>query len=111
MLDPEPDHKLLDTVLAAAKRNFPQLAGLEVAERWAGMIETTPDAIPVIGGVEGIEGYYLLTGLSGHGFGMGPGAGLLMSELIMDSRPRVDLGPFRLSRFTDGSKLEFYTAL
>ncbi len=111
VLDPEPDHALLDKVMDAARRHFPQLAGLEVAERWAGMIETTPDAIPVMGAVEGIEGYYLLTGLSGHGFGMGPGAGLLMSELIVDGRARVDLEPFRFSRFSDGSKLELYTML
>ena len=53
----------------------------------------------------------LLTGLSGHGFGMGPGAGMLLSELIVDGRARVDLEPFRFSRFTDGSKLELYTML
>ncbi len=111
VLDPEPDHQVLDATLATVRRRFPQLAGIEVAERWAGMIETTPDALPVMGGVEGIEGYYVATGFSGHGFGMGPATGLLMSELILDGKARVDLSAFRLERFTDGSKLEPYSVL
>ena len=75
------------------------------------MIETTPDALPVMAEAEGLAGYYVMTGFSGHGFGMGPGAGLLMSELIMDGKARVDMTPFRLSRFTDGSKLAPYSVL
>ncbi len=106
VLDPTPHQGTLREVLAAARTNFPQLGQLEIAETWAGMIEVTPDAIPVWSGVDNLEGYYIATGFSGHGFGMGAATGLLMSELVMDGRARVDLSPFRLSRFTDGSKLE-----
>ena len=45
-------------------------------------------------------------GKFGHGFGMGAATGLIMSELVMDGKSRVDLDAFRLSRFTDGSPLE-----
>ena len=57
-------------------------------------------------GVDGLEGYYIASGFSGHGFGMGAATGLIMSELVMDGKSRFDLDAFRLSRFTDGSKLE-----
>ena len=57
-------------------------------------------------GVDDLEGYYIASGFSGHGFGMGAATGLLMSELVMDGGARVDLAPFRLSRFSDGSKLK-----
>ena len=73
------------------------------------MIDVTPDAIPVWSGVEGLEGYYVATGFSGHGFGMGAGTGLIMSELVADGRSRIDLEPFRLARFTDGSKVEIFS--
>lgn len=106
VLDPEPDPGTLREVLAAAQTNFPQLGALEIAETWAGMIEVTPDAIPVWSGVDDLEGYYIATGFSGHGFGMGAATGLIMSELVMDGKSRFDLDAFRLSRFTDGSKLE-----
>jgi glycine/D-amino acid oxidase-like deaminating enzyme len=109
VLDPEPDLATLNDVLATARRNFPQLGDLQIAEAWAGMIDVTPDAIPVWSGVDGLDGYYIATGFSGHGFGMGAATGLLMSELVMDGAARVDLRPFRLSRFTDGSKIEIFS--
>ena len=111
VLDPTPDHAALDKVLATAQRQFPQLAGVGWAERWAGMIETTPDALPVLCESDAPEGFFIATGFSGHGFGMGPGAGLLLSELIIDGRARCDLTPFRLSRFAEGVRLKPYSVL
>ena len=108
VLDPEPDHALLADALASARSLFPQLAGVEIAESWAGMIDVTPDALPVLCAADRPEGYFIATGFSGHGFGMGPGAGLLMSELIRDGQARVDLTPFRLGRFFDGPAPEPY---
>ena len=104
VLDPDPDNDALRSALEAAGRLFPKLGTLEVAESWAGVIEATPDEIPVLCEVERPAGFYLASGLSGHGFGMGPAAGLLMSELVLDGKARVDMTPFRLSRFTDGSR-------
>ncbi len=109
VLDPEPDHALLADALASARRLFPQLAEVEIAESWAGMIDATPDALPVLCAVDRPAGYFIATGFSGHGFGMGPGAGLLMSELIRNGQARVDLTPFRLGRFFDGTALEPYS--
>ena len=106
VLNPVPDAGTLREVLTMAQNNFPQLGSLEVAESWAGLIEVTPDAIPGWSGVDDLEGYYIATGFSGHGFGMGAATGLIMSELVTGGKSRLDLEPFRLSRFTDGSKLE-----
>ena len=72
------------------------------------MIDVTPDVVPVWSGVDGLDGYYIATGFSGHGFGMGAGTGLIMSELITNGTAPVDLTPFRLSRFIDGSSTEIY---
>ncbi len=109
VLDPGPDMASLNTMLGNARRAFPQLGDIKIAEAWAGMIDVTPDAIPVWSGVDGLDGYYFATGFSGHGFGMGAATGLLMSELVMDGRARVDLEPFRFSRFTDGSTTEIFS--
>ena len=51
-----------------------------------------------------LDNYYFATGFSGHGFGIGPGAGRLMAELVTGAPPVVDPTPFRYSRFTDGSR-------
>ena len=82
-----------------------------MAESWAGMIDMTPDALPVLSAVDDPAGYFLATGFSGHGFGLGPGAGLLMSELVLEGRARVDMSPFRLSRFFDGSNVKPFELL
>ena len=110
VLDPSPDRAVLKRALDGAVRLFPQLAGIEMLESWAGMIDTMPDALPVMDALDRPEGYFIATGFSGHGFGMGPGAGLFMSELATEGRARVDLRPFRLSRFSDGSRPRPYTA-
>ena len=66
---------------------------------WAGMMDVTPDAVPVIDQVARIPGFFIATGFSGHGFGIGPGAGRLMADLVAGDAPVVDPSPFRLDRF------------
>jgi glycine/D-amino acid oxidase-like deaminating enzyme len=104
ILDPDP----IETDLAAARGHlaaaFPAFAGTPVAQQWAGMIDVTPDAVPVISPVPGLPGFFVATGFSGHGFGIGPGAGRLMADLVTGDTPIVDPTPFRWSRFTDGSR-------
>jgi glycine/D-amino acid oxidase-like deaminating enzyme len=55
--------------------------------------------VPVISPVRLFPGLFLATGFSGHGFGIGPGAGKLMAELVMGKTPCVDPAPFRFERF------------
>ena len=63
------------------------------------MIDVTPDALPVMSAVESVPGFFLASGFSGHGFGIGPAAGELMSGLVLGRTPAVDPAAFRLSRF------------
>jgi glycine/D-amino acid oxidase-like deaminating enzyme len=102
VLDPVPDHKGLDQVMRDAIQLFPQLEGTRPVERWAGMIDVTPDEIPVLGPIDGMPGLFVATGFSGHGFGIGPAAGYLMAQLAVGEAPAVDLQPFRFARFSEG---------
>jgi glycine/D-amino acid oxidase-like deaminating enzyme len=104
ILDPEPHAPILEEARANLTRAFPIFHGMREAERWGGVIDVTPDAVPVISAVETVPGFFIGTGFSGHGFGIGPGAGRLMAELVMGETPVVDPAPFRYSRFTDGSR-------
>ena len=102
VLDPPPDHALLDRVLRDAAELFPQLEGVRSVKCWAGMIDVTPDEIPVLGPVDGWDGLLVAAGFSGHGFGIGPAAGYVMAQLARGEQPVVDLAPFRLARFAEG---------
>lgn len=75
------------------------------------MIDTMPDVVPVIGRVDTVPGLVLATGFSGHGFGIGPGAGRVVASLVAGDAPGHDLRRFRLSRFSDGSRLELGPSL
>jgi glycine/D-amino acid oxidase-like deaminating enzyme len=103
VLDPEPDPVGLDRALGSICESFPAFKNVEVTQRWGGMIDVMPDAIPVISAVDSLPGFFIATGFSGHGFGIGPGAGRLVADMVTGASPIVDPAPFRLSRFSDGS--------
>ncbi len=105
ILDPQPDHNMVQSGLAAMRSEYPALANLQVAQAWGGMIDSTPDAIPVISRIDKLPGLVVSAGYSGHGFGIGPGAGRLAADLATDITPVVDPAPFRYSRLVDGSNL------
>lgn len=106
VLDPDPNPKFISAILANVRASFPALADIDVAESWGAYVDSTPDAVPVISPVEKISGFHLAAGCSGHGFGIGPGIGFLAAEMIVNDRPSVDLHPYRLSRLSDGTKIE-----
>ena len=92
--------------LERAQRYFPGLGGLPLRRAWSGEIEVTPDALPVIDGGGGPSGLVIATGMSGHGFGLGPIVGNVVADIADGAETGFDLRPFRLARFHDGSRLE-----
>jgi glycine/D-amino acid oxidase-like deaminating enzyme len=103
VLDPRPDQGYLDALITRLRNRYPAFADARIAQSWAGFIDTTPDAVPVISEVENITGLIVATGFSGHGFGISPGAGHLVADLACGVKPIVDPREFRLSRFFDDS--------
>lgn len=111
ILNPKPYNGILKEALDCLQKDFPAFQGIEVTERWAGMIDATPDAVPVIDRIEKIPGLFVASGFSGHGFGLGPGAGKLMAEIVTGETPCVDPTPFRHGRFGWFSKARPTTGL
>jgi glycine/D-amino acid oxidase-like deaminating enzyme len=104
VLDPMPKIADTDRAFDCFKKVFPALSQARIEQRWAGLIDVTPDAVPVISSVEQLPGFFVATGFSGHGFGIGPGAGRLIADLVTGDTPIVDPQAFRFSRFSDGSR-------
>jgi glycine/D-amino acid oxidase-like deaminating enzyme len=101
-LDPAPNSAKVRRSLLELRALYPSLGALSVTRSWAGYIDATPDAVPVIGEA-GPAGLVLATGFTGHGFAMGPVVGRLVAELVTDGKPSLDLRPFRFSRFAEGA--------
>jgi glycine/D-amino acid oxidase-like deaminating enzyme len=103
ILNPEPNQRAIEDIRDRFAAAFPALGRPAIAAAWAGMIDIMPDLVPVIDHAETLPGLTIVTGLSGHGFGIGPGVGRVAADLVMGRAPGHDLTRFRLSRFTDGS--------
>ncbi|CAM5520173.1 FAD-binding oxidoreductase [Frigidibacter albus] len=102
ILDPAPDQGQIAETLRRARELFPALAGVPVTAAWAGYIDSTPDGVPAIGETN-IPGFILAAGFSGHGFGIGPGAGHLVADLITGAAPILDPRPYHPARFERSS--------
>ncbi len=101
--DQSVDHAWTEQHLELATWRFPLLAQAGLLREWAGLYEVTPDAHPVIDGLQDPAGFYIAAGFSGHGFMHGPVTGLLMAELILDGRAHsLDIRQLRFSRFAEG---------
>ncbi len=105
VLNPEPSEKVLGGIRRNIDTMFPQLAKTPIVESWAGIVETSPDVVPMIGAVDNIPGFHVATGFSGHGFGLGPGAGKAIAGMLTGVDAGMDIAPLRLSRFFDGSPI------
>lgn len=110
-VEPKPNTDFVDRSIRHLRRLLPSVGRLEVRRTWAGRIDASPDATPILGEAPGVKGFYVATGMSGHGIAMGPGVGLVMSQLIMGETPSVDLHPFRLSRFKQNDSADWRKTL
>ncbi len=78
---------------------FPDLLRARVERVWVGIEAQTVDEVPILGGLPGIENLSIATGFSGHGFALSPIIGQVMSELIVDGSPSIEIGQLSFDRF------------
>ena len=82
---------------------FPGLVGAALASSYAGCYDVTPDYNPVMGPAP-VDGLWLCTGFSGHGYKISPAVGELLADLIVHGSSRhgdVDHRDFRWERFDE----------
>lgn len=103
ILDPVVDAGTIRLIYARAGELLPALKGRRITANWAGYIDSTPDGVPAIGETTAVPGLILAAGFSGHGFGIGPGAGHLIADLVTGSAPLVDPRPYHPDRFANAA--------
>ncbi len=104
--DPSYNHasswQFLKEMSDSIARLLPPLKELRVIRQWAGLYNITPDAQPILGGVDGYPGYCQALGFSGHGFMISPMVGRAIAQQITGQRPEIDLERLNLDRFQSG---------
>lgn len=92
---------------AAALRDvFPALGNVRIIRQWAGLYDVSPDARPIMGTVDGEDGYYHACGFSGHGFMLSPMVAKLLTELITTGATSVPIDGLNLRRFSEGEPMK-----
>jgi sarcosine oxidase subunit beta len=81
----------------------PALLSIPIARVWAGLLDNTPDALPVIERTPEIDGLVVAAGFSGHGFCLGPITGRLICELVTSGETSLPVEAFRRARFGAGT--------
>lgn len=110
ILDPRPDAATIRKTYKRATQLLPALRDSRIVDTWAGYVDCTYDGVPAIGEVAEVPGLMLAAGFSGHGFGIGPGAGYLVADLITGAKPYIDpaaLSPQRFRQSAWGRIAEF----
>jgi glycine/D-amino acid oxidase-like deaminating enzyme len=105
VLNPAPNRARVARLARDFAKIFPSLGPVPIQTAWAGMIDTMPDVVPVVDTVADLPGLTIATGMSGHGFGIGPAFGRIVARLVTGDAPGHDISRFRLSRFGDGSRI------
>jgi len=78
---------------------FPKLSGVNVIRSFAGLRPYTPDGVPILGRVQGIEGFLMAAGHGGDGVALAPITGKLVAEIITKREPSISIDKFTLDRF------------
>jgi sarcosine oxidase subunit beta len=95
------DETVFSDRLERLAHRYPSAGETRIARAWAGLYDMTPDAHPIIGPVG--DGLYAACGFSGHGFMQSPAVGRAVAEELLHGESTLDLEPYRLTRFAEGT--------
>ena len=93
---------MLEELAANAIRLLPRIRDVNVLRQWTGICDMTPDYAPIIGPVDGVDGFILNCGWGTWGFKAAPISGKMTAELITTGRTPELIRPFDLNRFHEG---------
>jgi sarcosine oxidase subunit beta len=94
--------KFLRTMSRKILNLMPALHQVKVVRQWAGLYDTTPDALPILGPIDQIEGFLQVNGFSGHGFMLAPKVVDLLAQLITGEELDLPIDRLHLNRFLTG---------
>jgi len=98
----------LRCIAESAIRVVPKLANINIMRAYAGMRPVCEvDGYPILGKVEGIEGFVLATGPWHNGMSYGPMCGKLISELIRGEKTSIPIEEFGFSRFVESGHFPY----
>lgn len=102
-LDTPSDFHFMKDITKRAIKLMPKLKKLKIVRQWAGLYDMTPDAMPILGDVKEVEGYFQAAGFSGHGYMLGPKIAILLADLIAHKKRDPLIERLGLDRYKKGN--------
>jgi sarcosine oxidase subunit beta len=84
-------------------RVIPRLKELQVIRAFAGLRPYTPDGLPILGSVEGVEGFIMAAGHEGDGITLSPITGEIIAKHITSGTSPFSMDHFKMERFNEQS--------
>ncbi|MBV9523032.1 MAG: sarcosine oxidase subunit beta family protein [Alphaproteobacteria bacterium] len=97
--------RIVEDQIATILELFPRFSRLRLLRQWAGVVDCTPDASPIIG-LTPLEGLFLNCGWGTGGFKSTPGSGWAFAQTIAKGEPHPLLSAFALDRFGTGRLID-----
>ena len=104
-INQQSSHAFLGLYARSLVRACPILGQVKVLRQWAGCYDLTPDANPIVGPVDELEGFVQASGFMGHGFMMAPVMGKRLAEHVLTNETTELLDRWNLRRFKEGRLL------
>jgi sarcosine oxidase subunit beta len=92
----------IEELAAHTLEMFPCMGQVKVLRQWSGLCDMSPDYAPIMGTVQGLDGFVLSCGWGSWGFKAAPAAGKSIAQLISTGETPDLIKPFGLSRFHTG---------
>lgn len=100
---------IIERQMAAAVELFPVFARAHLLRTWGGIVDTTPDASPIVGRTP-YDNVFLNCGWGTGGFKATPGVGWVFADTIANDEPHPYAAPFSLDRFVTGRLVDEHGA-
>ncbi|WP_339716785.1 sarcosine oxidase subunit beta family protein [uncultured Sneathiella sp.] len=100
---------VIEHQLGACLELFPIFSRVRMMRSWGGIVDTCPDASPILSGTS-VEGLYFNCGWGTGGFKATPGSGWCFAHTLAKDAPHALNMPFSLSRFESGALIDEHGA-
>ena len=88
---------------------FPAFSRVRMNRQWGGIVDTCPDACPIISKTS-VEGLYFNCGWGTGGFKATPGSGYVFADTVANDRPHPLAAAFNIDRFNTGALIDEHGA-
>ena len=100
---------IIEHTVQAICELFPAFSRIQMNRQWGGIVDTCPDACPIISKTS-VDGLYFNCGWGTGGFKATPGSGFVFADTVANDRPHPLAAAFNIGRFNTGALIDEHGA-